>query len=499
MLAAALMCMGTVAAQPPKSGRVTFAAADIRAHTEDDRDLLEPERAMTGGLLPDGRLEVRGMTIPQLIHLAYGVPVGLIVNRPDWMDSARFDIDATPEARSNEVDGRAMLKSLLEDRFHLSVHTEERSNPVYALLAGPDPKLRTSTTRQDPECHKSGTGGHLTYTCTNMTMAGLANLLPDVAPAYLPHPLRDLTGLENGYDFSINWSAKTALQSPASGEREGSPLFAAIEKQLGLRIEERSERGTVLVIDDVNRTPAGPPDGSRAVPAAPPEFDVSEIKRSKPGTDEGRDLRNGRFLVYGTDLKDLIMMAYRVDYVDGGPKWLDKDPYDVIARAPRQTPYASLCEMLRALIVREFGLEAHLEQRPRPVYELTVGRIAPRFIEAAKDSSAGCKLSASGGMRELNCRGADMDQFVKRLGEAAPMYFDLPLVNATGLTGNYDFHLRWAPRKLDRSGTSWGSDSDAAGQTVFEAIETQLGLRIRREKRAAPVVVVDRVSRQPGD
>ena len=176
-----------------------------------------------------------------------------------------------------------MLQALLMDRFGLMVHTENKPMPVF-ILSGGNRKLHGSAGSEDPKCEQNRAGqGTVSITCRNMTMAGLAELLPGYASAYVTYPVVDKTGLTGGYDFTLNWTSRDALLTTG-----GSSLFDAVNKQLGLRIVEGNALMPVLMVDRVNRRPTGnEPNIGSVLPPAPKEFEVAEVKPSKPGTPQG--------------------------------------------------------------------------------------------------------------------------------------------------------------------------------------------------------------------
>jgi uncharacterized protein (TIGR03435 family) len=98
-----------------------------------------------------------------------------------------------------------------------------------------------------------------------------------------------------------------------------------------------------------------------------------------------------------------------------------------------------------------------------------------------------------------------MAQFVEKLRPAAAAYFEERLVDATGLTGAYDFTLTWLPRALatpaPAAATGAGAISAAsdrpAGLTVYEAVDRYLGLKLARQKHPMPVIMVDHINRKP--
>jgi uncharacterized protein (TIGR03435 family) len=72
----------------------------------------------------------------------------------------------------------------------------------------------------------------------------------------------------------------------------------------------------------------------------------------------------------------------------------------------------------------------------------------------------------------------------------APSFIDLPVIDHTGLQGTYDLRLDWVPRQL--------TDFDAAaGPTVFDALEKQLGLKLEKRKEPRPVTIIDYIERTP--
>ena len=211
----------------------------------------------------NGQVEILGATLRGLITLAYGVKDGWTVNAPDWMSKDRFDIVAKS---APGVPIRDMLKKLIDDRFALVVHMEDRPMQVYVLSAGKNPKLKRSDGKSRSECHVVFSNQR-NYVCTNTTMAQLAERLPEAAAAYIEPPIVDETGLAGAFDFQFYWTPKAVLQGNGPGTAAGSPaqaptpideltLYEAVDKQLGLKLEELKHPVAVLVIDKANQTPS---------------------------------------------------------------------------------------------------------------------------------------------------------------------------------------------------------------------------------------------------
>ncbi|HEX7422723.1 MAG TPA: TIGR03435 family protein, partial [Terriglobales bacterium] len=116
----------------------------------------------------------------------------------------------------------------------------------------------------------------------------------------------------------------------------------------------------------------------------------------------------------------------------------------------------------------------------------------PRLKAADPSARATCKSAPTGTTRSYICQNATLDRLVDRLNDDSGGYLQHKVVDVTGLTGIYDFTLTWTlPFTLP------GPDSGQAGYTLFEAIDRQLGLKLRLQKHPMPVLIVDHIDRQP--
>jgi len=79
----------------------------------------------------------------------------------------------------------------------------------------------------------------------------------------------------------------------------------------------------------------------------------------------------------------------------------------------------------------------------------------------------------------------------------APSFIDRPVVDLTGLKGPYDIKLDWVPRPLVGNAADGATAEAAAGSTVFDALDRQLGLKLEERKLPLPVIVIDHVERVP--
>jgi len=215
--------------------------------------------------IQNGRVEIMSATLSGMMALAFDVDTKMLVGGPRWMTEDRFDVIAKTGAAAPFDILRGMLKKLLIERFQIVTHSEEQPVQVYVLQAGKKPKLKESDGTARSDCHIENTDRRY-YICKNTTMAQFAERLPDVSGAYLRPPLIDLTELKGAYDFQLYWTPKAALASArastagASAEAATTPVdeftvFEAVDKQLGLKLEEQKHPVPVVVIDKVERTP----------------------------------------------------------------------------------------------------------------------------------------------------------------------------------------------------------------------------------------------------
>lgn len=216
-----------------------------------------------GGLtryLPGGGIQFTGVTLRVLVEIAYGVRPFQVVGGPGWIDTDGFDIDARPPIDSaNPADPAALskeqrkvgerLRSLLADRFGLTIHRDTREQPVYALIAANGgPKLRESA--EGKNFVRAGRGS-----ITGKSV-GLRMLVLNLSNA-LDRQVVDKTGLTGSYDFELKWapdmvSSGTGGTSPPS-DTDGPSLFTALPDQLGLKLESMRGPVQVWVIDGVEK------------------------------------------------------------------------------------------------------------------------------------------------------------------------------------------------------------------------------------------------------
>ncbi len=186
-----------------------------------------------------------------------------ILGGPDWFASDHFDVIAKALPGSSQDSIKLMLQDLIIERFKLVSHEEQKVLPVYVLVVGKK-GARLGPAKQDSGvqagCYGRRRNGEAFRSCHSVSMPMFVQLLPGLAPHYIDLPVLNQTELTGVYDFNLRWTPEQILDAPVGaknganpGGQNGSSIFAAIEEQLGLKLERKKEPSTVLVIDRVER------------------------------------------------------------------------------------------------------------------------------------------------------------------------------------------------------------------------------------------------------
>jgi uncharacterized protein (TIGR03435 family) len=536
-----LAIFGQSPARPP-----TFDIADVHTSAHSTFPFMD------GGTLRGDRYVVRNATMVDLIAAAYDVDGDKVLSGPSWLDTDRYDVIAKAAPKTPPETVRLMLQTLLADRFELVLHTDSKPMPVFVLSVGKagKPKLKEAdpagaTGCQPPPNQPQPTPGTIFYismSCKNMSMEVFAQQIHQMAGGYLANPVVDQTELKGSWDFDFKWSPKGLL---AQSGADGISIFDAMDKQLGLKLEAQKVAMPVYMVDSVNEKPtANPPEVVTKLPPPPPaEFEVAIIKPSAPDeVPTGGGISGNQINIQLITVKQLISIAWDLnpndsDSLVGAPKWLDSDKYDIIAKVSSDAPVNTggrgpgnglpadiddLRKMLRALLEDRFKLKTHMEDRPVSAYTLTAAN--PKMKQADPINRTGCKEGPGPDGKDpritnpilgrlLTCQNITMAQFAEKLQSLAPGYIYTPVLDQTGLDGAYDFTLSFsgAGAGLGPGGGGRGGDAStaAAGSamapdpsgaiSLFDAINKQLGLKLQKEKRPVPVLVIDHIEEKPTD
>jgi len=536
-----------------------FEIADVHVSP---KNLTNTNQFVRTGPVRNGRYEIRSATMVDLVRIAYDVTPDKVLEGPNWLELDRFDVIAKVPRDSTPETQKLMLQALLADRFKLVAHKDTRPLPTYVLTAGKKPQLKEADGSGDTGCKPQtssapppppgappdgtirlmtslngnpqtivlGPGGVITYNCRNVTMSAFAEGLRGMLGSNLgQNPVLDQTGLKGMWNFDLRFSI--GLIPLLGGDAGGRiSLVDAVDKQLGLKLEEKPNPTPVIVVESVNRTPTDNPPGlAEAFPnaPAPKEFEVAEVKPSDPNGRGGRFQMQpgGRLTSQGLPLRFLVMRAfngYNNDQIVGLPSWADTERFDITAKAPADTPAGpivdpdTLAPMMRALLSERFKMAYHTEDRPMTAYSLVASK--PKMKKADPASRIFCKNSPAPpgsppGSIMLSCQNVTMALFAERLRNTGAG-LTTPVEDKTGIEGAWDFTLTFSQLPIGalngaaRGGVG-GADAQppglqaasdpSGGYTIFEAIEKQLGLKLEQQKRPVPVVVIDHIDQRPTD
>jgi len=219
---ATLGLFAIVAASAQPKAPLVFEVADIQPAKAGEKDV-------SISLKPGGRLDVRNANLQLLVAAAYGVDDSF-VSGPPSIQTDRFNIVAKAGSQTSEAELLQMLRTLLTERFKLAVHMEKKVVPVYAMVVGKKgPKLQSAAAGEQSSCPRvEGEAGQNHRRCQAFTMEDLADLLPNIAKAYLTLPVVDMTELKGAYNFQFDWMgrgpynaamANTSTTSVRAGEK----------------------------------------------------------------------------------------------------------------------------------------------------------------------------------------------------------------------------------------------------------------------------------------
>jgi uncharacterized protein (TIGR03435 family) len=256
-----------------------FGVASVRRNVDGGNASFSPRA--------NGQLIATNTPLRTLILRAYGLHDSQLIDAPEWTAGERFDIDARAEPAPRSPDAlMPMLRTLLAERFQLTVRTETRQLPAYVLIhargdrrLGPQIRLTQADcsaearvmTREElmavakegwPPCGQVVTISFLTTSSdgtvgsrirvrrSGVTMQDFATFLQ----GHVGRPVVDRTGREGLFDVEYTFAPQPPGPSTelASGANV-PPILVALDEQLGLKLQPERTQVAVLVVESVER------------------------------------------------------------------------------------------------------------------------------------------------------------------------------------------------------------------------------------------------------
>jgi uncharacterized protein (TIGR03435 family) len=235
--------------------------------------------------------------------------------------------------------------------------------------------------------------------------------------------------------------------------------------------------------------------------------------RGGPGTKDPE-----RWTAQNSALQSLVQIAYNVmPYELFGPDWMGSERYNIEAKVPARATRAQFLVMLQNLLAERLHLKVHRETREMPLYDLVIAKNGSKLRDVAADGSEGGDkptqlpsrtfdasgfptlppgnqsymrmIAVKGGMAASKRGHAEsMEQLITMLS----VQLRIPVKDATGLKGKFDYTLQWISPNEAAS-----ADAQPDGPTLFEAVQQQLGLKLESKKGPVEVLVVDHADKTP--
>jgi uncharacterized protein (TIGR03435 family) len=285
--------------------------------------------------------------------------------------------------------------------------------------------------------------------------------------------------------------------------------------------------------------------------APSPTFEVATIKPAAPqgpgrfmiGMSGGPGTRDpGQMTFSNVNLSMLVANAFDVrDYQVNAPAWMDSERFDIVAKVPQGATRDDVRKMILNLLTERFKMKIHKESKEAAIYALIVGKNGPKLKESSKEEAPPTDGDAPGGGRgPIGPPQRDKNGFPVLRGGRGNLIFmgpngrlqmtsghatmamlaatlsgqiGRPVVDQTGLAGEYDYQLEFTreglamPKGMPMMGPPPGGDGGRgpaptgdggeAGPSIFTAVQEQLGLRLESRKGPVELIVVDSAEKTP--
>lgn len=219
------------------------------------------------------------------------------------------------------------------------------------------------------------------------------------------------------------------------------------------------------------------------------EFEVASVKpHPGPVTISGLSISGTRVGETAVNLLDLVTDAYNVRYdqVSDGPNWGKGEVrYDIQAKAPggREPSREQVRQMLQSLLANRFKLVIHRETTEIPVYALVLAKGGTK-LKPSNDPT-GVRVWANDNGRHME-GSVNMEFLIRQLSSAS----ERPVVDQTGLAGNFTITLEWTPDNFTPADTT-------ASLSIFTAVQEQLGLKLEPAKASVEKLIIEHAEK-PG-
>jgi len=255
--------------------------------------------------------------------------------------------------------------------------------------------------------------------------------------------------------------------------------------------------------------------GNTVIPPSTTTLPVYDVVSVKPNKSNGNNIRisfnDDSFEATNAPLKVILQIAYgiRQDLISGGPEWIGSDRFDIKAKVldPNTAQLKKLSReqraaMLLPLLADRFQVKAHKETKELPVYELVQVKGGSKLKEAPPEPTPSPNAPDAPKPKPGTGRGSTWIQNdghnlkltatavkLESLTNVLAQELNRTVIDKTGLAGNYDISLKFAPENAPPQDTA----GDDAAPSLFTALQEQLGLKLQPSKGPVETLVVDHV------
>ena len=227
--------------------------------------------------------------------------------------------------------------------------------------------------------------------------------------------------------------------------------------------------------------------GQTAPVVPPPEFEVATIRPSRTAGgfsyNFGMRFDPAQVSMTNMSVENLILYAFNVKPAQvSGPDWMGREFYYITAKMPAGATQAQIPAMLQTLLAQRLRLKAHRESKVMPAYALVVANAGLKMLP----SQAGQQPHTSVRSGHLEAQASMLVDLAALLSESA----DRPVVDETGMPGNFDFTLDWAEDE----------EHETAGlPSLRVALEEKLGLKLKPCNRTIEKLIIDSAEKKPSE
>ena len=249
-----------------------------------------------------------------------------------------------------------------------------------------------------------------------------------------------------------------------------------------------------------------PPPGSDApgepgATTGPSSFDVASVHEHSSDDHNMRWMtKDDGTTMVNIPLQSIISMAYDVKMylISGGPSWVNSKGFDLDAKvlSGDGTNKVKLTDaqrraLMRALLVDRFHLQAHVESKQLPVYDLVVAKGGPKIKAVAPPAPDSDDAKKRGGMSfapgHMEAQWYPISNFAEQLGYMVQR----TVIDKTGLTGEYNLALDWTPDDQLSAASDKATTGTDPKPSIYAAIQEQLGLKLVPSKGPVNTLVID--------